>query len=512
MKSGDPTDSAPALDQSAEPGVWRFGLAERASVIVDAEGYFAHMQQAMLNARRRIMLVGWDFDTRIHLSQGRRWYERPADNSYPERLGSFLSWLVRHRDELEIRVLKWGLSFFQLGARGSMLVDLLRMWPKKRITFKFDTQHPVGCTHHQKLAVLDEKLAVCGGIDLTHDRWDTREHKEIDSRRRRPRGKTYGPWHDITFMMEGPIAGELSDLCRARWQRAGAGKLEDLEPAEKSLWPEKLSVDFEDVEIGIARTRAEYEDTSPICEIETLMLDQIAAAERFIYIENQYFTSRKIADAIIKRLEEENPPEIVLVHPQHAEGWLERQAMDHARSALVRLIGEADKHNRFRVYVAWTGDTPIYIHAKLMIVDDRILRIGSANLNNRSMGLDSECDVFIDCDREANRGKGFEETIRDLRTSLLAEHCGVGEGTMAQLVESLGSMHKAIERFGADGVRALRPFELPELGDTEEALAGSQFFDPEHPDDMFEPFAHGGLFREGSRLGRLRDKLKRKSG
>ena len=510
MFGDDNKAQAPDLDESVEAGVWRYAKADRASVIIDAEGYFAHMQQAMLKARRRIMLIGWDFDTRIHLTQGRRWYERPVDASFPGRLGSFLMWLARNRPQLEINLLKWGLSIFQFATRGSMLLDILRMAPKRQITFKFDTKHPIGCTHHQKLGVLDEKLAVCGGIDLTHDRWDTREHNEIQPKRKRPRGKPYGPWHDITFMMEGEIAGTLSELCRARWQRAGGGKLPDLKPPEESLWPEKLTVDFEDVEIGIARTRAEHEDTSEVKEIERLVIDQIASAKRFIYIENQYFTSRKIAEAIIDRLGEDDPPEIVLVHPKNAEGWLEQQAMDHARTELARVISEADHKNRFKLYVTWTGDTPIYIHAKLMIVDDRVMRIGSANLNNRSMGLDSECDVFIDCERPHNSGRDFEATIRSVRYSLLAEHCGVGEDTMAELIETLGSMHEAIERFGQDGVRRLMPFEIPEKNEIEDTLAGSQFLDPEHPDDMFEPFAHGGLFRDGSRLGRLRDKVKRK--
>ncbi|WBY15559.1 phospholipase D-like domain-containing protein [Erythrobacteraceae bacterium WH01K] len=510
--SGENTEKqAPDLDHSVEPGVWRFGKAEKASVIIDAEAYFEHMQAAMLEARRRIMLIGWDFDTRIHLSQGRRWYKRPVDASPPKRLGSFLMWLARHRPELEIRILKWGLSVLQFATRGSMLLDVMRMAPKRQITFKFDTKHPIGCTHHQKLAVLDEKLAVCGGIDLTHDRWDTREHREIDSRRKRPRGKSYPPWHDITFMMEGEIAGTLSELCRARWQRAGGGKLTDLKPSEKSLWPEKLSVDFEDIEIGVARTRAEYEETDEVKEIETLVLSQIRAAKRFIYIENQYFTSREIANAIIDRLGEDDPPEIVFVHPKNAEGWLEQQAMDHARAELARVIAEADKKNRFRLYVAWSGETPIYVHAKLMIVDDCILRIGSANLNNRSMGLDSECDVFIDCSRPYNRGRDLEKTIRDVRISLLAEHCGVGEEAMGELFDTLGSMHEAIGRVGQDGIRQLRPFEVPEKNEVQDALAGSQILDPEKPDEMFEPFAHGGLFRDGSRLGRLRDKVKRKT-
>jgi phosphatidylserine/phosphatidylglycerophosphate/cardiolipin synthase-like enzyme len=121
---------------------------------------------------------------------------------------------------------------------------------------------------------------------------------------------------------------------------------------------------------------------------------------------------------------EANPPDIVVVMPRSAEGWLEQKAMDAARVQLARAIGKVDKGDSFRIYVPVTkGGTDIYVHAKLMIVDDRILRIGSANLNNRSLGLDSECDMVLDCALPAN--KGSEKVIAELRTRLLAEHLGV---------------------------------------------------------------------------------------
>ena len=72
-----------------------------------------------------------------------------------------------------------------------------------------------------------------------------------------------------------------------------------------------------------------------------------------------------------------------------------------------------------------------------MIVDDEVVRIGSANLNNRSMALDSECDVILDANRPHNTGRGLEEEIRSIRVSLLAEHCGVAEDVMAQALERL---------------------------------------------------------------------------
>ena len=146
---------------------------------------------------------------------------------------------------------------------------------------------------------------------------------------------------------------------------------------------------------------------------------------------------------MVARLEEDDPPEIVIVHPEHADGWLEQQAMDHTRAQLVNCIRKADHRSRFSIWIPFTGATPIYVHAKIMIVDDEVLRIGSANLNNRSLGLDSECDLFIDCERPANCGCG--DTIRSLRLSLLGEHCGLSVEEMGATLDRHGSMSAAIE-------------------------------------------------------------------
>lgn len=492
-------------DHGVEEGVWRYARAEKASVIVDAEDYFLHMQTALLATRRRAFLIGWDFDTRIHLSHGRRWWQRPFRSRHPRRLGSFIGWLVRHNPELEVRILKWSVSKFQFLLRGSMLWDILRWARHKRISFTFDQAHPIGCSHHQKIAVLDDRLAVCGGIDMTDKRWDTRDHHAVNHERRGVNHRLYGPWHDATMMMEGEIAAALAGLGSKRWERASGETLPSIEPSRESLWPKELAVQFENAEIGISRSRAKYNDWGQVREIEALYKRQIAAATDFIYAESQYFASRVIGEAIVARMQEANPPEIVVVHPANADGWLEQQAMDHARAELVRVIEEADAKDRFSLWVPYSGDVPIYVHAKLMVIDDKILRIGSANLNNRSMGLDSECDVFIDTARQPNRD--FGPAIAALRHSLLAEHLGLDEKEVAGLLDKYGSMKELIEDSGATGGRHLRRYHPPKLSDTEKKLAQSQILDPERPEDMFEPYARGGLFRDGTRLGKVRKRL-----
>ena len=507
--SKNPADEIAGFDDSSvEPGVWRYARASRARLVVDGEDYFDFIQQAMLRARQRILLIGWDFDTRIHLSRGRRWYQRPFKRDYPSRLGSFILWLARNRSGLDIKILKWSYGFVKFFGRGSMLMDLARWMPNRQIDFKFDTAHPIGCSHHQKIVVIDDRFAVCGGIDLTTKRWDTREHIEHDRRRADPDDNAMGPWHDLTMMMEGEVAETLGELGRSRWVRAGGDPLGPAKQGEGSAWPDGMMPHFENVEIGIARTMAPYAGEDGIDEIEQLFVRQIKAAKKFVYAESQYFASRAIADAIAERLQEDDPPEFVIVNPVTADGWVEAKAMDPARARLLAALRDIDTHDRFHLYVPYTGETPIYVHAKLMIVDDRLIRVGSANMNNRSMGLDSECDIFIDCDRPGNEHAC--ERIRKIRISLLAEHLAIGEIECEDMLKRAGSMAGLIAMLGGGRRCTLRPFHPPEPGELEGELAERQVFDPEEPAELFEiRTPRRGLFRSGGVLARSANRLRR---
>ncbi len=494
--------------EGCSPSTWRFAMASRAHVVIDAAAYFSVMQQAMLQAQQRIHLIGWDFDTRVRLGPGRRWWNRPTRRTNPARLGAFMVWLVHRRPGLQVRVLKWNFGALKFVFRGSMILDLWRWWLNRSIDFKFDSAHPFGSSHHQKIVVIDDQFAVCGGIDMTSQRWDTPEHIEEDPRRTGPGLKPYGPWHDMTLLVEGEAAATLGLLGRMRWERAGGEPMEPCEPQDDSPWPAKLRAEFRDVELGIARTQAAYDGAAGINEIEALFAEHIGRAKKFIYAESQYFASRRVAEALAERLSQPNPPEVVLINPRNAEGWLEQTAMDGARVRLCHAVGQKDPGQNFRIYIpVTTGGTPIYVHSKMMIVDDEILRIGSANMNNRSMGLDTEADAYIDCARPANDRDEVREAIRRIRYRLIAEHCAIEPQHVGRMIEKYGSMTALIEARIDDAEakkgKRLERFHLRPLSETEKAIADTALLDPERPGELFEPMGRRrGLFRLGSLLRR----------
>lgn len=177
--------------------------------------------------------------------------------------------------------------------------------------------------------------------------------------------------------------------------------------------------------------------------------------------------------------------------------------MDGARVRLCHAIAERDHARRFRIFVPRNAaGTPIYVHSKMMIVDDEVVRVGSSNMNNRSLGLDSECDLFIDAARPGNAHAA--PAIAHLRYRLLAEHLGLEPAEVAARLKADGSMIRLIETAPRGGKR-LDAFVLRPLSDTEKAVADNALLDPERPEDLFEPIGRRrGLFRIGGLLRRPR--------
>ena len=148
---------------------WRIARADHLGLIVDAADYFAAAKAAMGAARRRLMLVGWDFDLRIRLEPDR------DDARQPDMLGRFIQNLVENRPGLHAFILKWDMAMVKTIAREIVPLLAMRWLTMRRIHFRLDSEHPLDACHHQKMMVIDDGLAFCGGIDMTRDRWEDRK-------------------------------------------------------------------------------------------------------------------------------------------------------------------------------------------------------------------------------------------------------------------------------------------------------------------------------------------------
>jgi phospholipase D1/2 len=335
-------------------------------------------------------------------------------------------------------------------------------------------------------------VAFSGGLDLTIRRWDTSEHVIDHPDRVDPWGKPYRPFHDVQAVVEGPAARALGGIARARWVCATGERVQAVNAA-CGAWPDSVTPDFVDTEVGIARTQPRYDGQEEVREAEQLFLDSIDAAERSIYIENQFLTCSRIAECLARRMRERPALEVLIVAPQHHQSWLEAQTMRNGRIRFMQTLRDAGVGDRVRLmYPEVTngqGTTDTMVHSKVMVIDDRLLRIGSANLNNRSMGTDTECDLAVEAANEAER-----RTVLHLRDRLIAEHCGVGAADVAACVEQTGSLLVAAEQLSGNG-HSLRLVEdgqpqVPEIATYVEKVA-----DPEQPigaDVFFEAvFGHG---------------------
>ncbi|OBK21235.1 phospholipase [Mycobacterium asiaticum] len=460
-------------DSLFEPGqtCWRVEHADQFAWLVDAADYFKQVKAAMLRAQHRIMLIGWDLDLRMAFERGAKTLRGP------NQLGALLAWMLWKRPGLEIYLLKSNLRLLPVFDDiwyGLTPVSVVNQITSKRMHFAVDGDHPIGAVHHQKIVVVDDAVAFSGGMDLTIGRWDTPEHQHR-SRGRRALGRSYGPRHDVGLAVDGEAARALAEQARVRWEGATGRSLGEVE-AKHAAWPSRLAPTLRNVDVGIARTIAELGDRAEVREVEELNLAAIASARHTIYLENQYLAARRIVEALAARLREDDGPEVVIVVPRRGNNALERGTMDGARHLLVQLLWEADDYGRLGVYWPVTdGGTPIYVHSKVMVIDDGFLRIGSSNINNRSLGFDSECDMAI----EAHSRDDIRCQITSLRNQLIAEHVGASVEEFEQAMGQSNSVLKTIEALRGDG-KTLRPLTEQAVSGEASPLAENDLMDPDH--------------------------------
>lgn len=441
--------------------------AHRAAILVDAEAYFAALDSALRQARRSIVILAWDFDGRLRL--------RPEDGPDAPALAELLRGLVEERPELEVRILVWSLAAVHAPGASLPLVLGEEWQDHPRIHLHLDTHHPLYAAHHQKIVTIDDSLAFVGGMDLTIERWDTPAHRADHPLRRRPDGEPYDPVHDVQSVVDGPAARAVVQVVHERWREALGEALPLAPPVER--WPDDLKPDLSEVTTAVSRTAPRYGERPPVKEITRLVDDLLRHARKTVYIEAQYFTSKHVRRVLCRVLSQADGPEIVVVSTRVPNGIIERFIMGANRERLLRRLKRADKHNRLHVYypvVPGLDDGHrLLVHAKLMIVDDRLLRVGSANLNNRSFGLDTECDLTFQAERPEQHA-----AILACRDRLVAEHMEIDPATLRAAVDREGGLVAAIEQLRHNG-HGLQPMTVGP-GPTH-SFPGTRLLDPEGP-------------------------------
>jgi phospholipase D1/2 len=448
--------------------------ATRLAFLVDAAGYFAAVAESIERATRSVFILGWDVDARTRLPD-------PRAPGRTINLRDLLNRKVRATRDLRIRILGWDYS--------TLFVLERQMFPKlhlgwrthRRVLFEADATHPVGAAHHQKIIVIDDRVAYSGGLDLTVRRWDTRRHLPDDPERVDPGGEPYRPFHDIQIAVEGEAAEALAEIARERWWRATGEAVREVPPSvANDPWPKRLTPHAKNATVSISRTQGESEIQPPLREVEATLLGEIAAAKRSLYIENQYLSSEAIGDALARRLDEDDGPELIVVLPRSCAGWLEKRSMGVLRGRVLAKLTHAKHPERLRCVYPSSGSEEVYVHSKVLVADDATARVGSANLSRRSLMLDTECDVTV----IAGDDPDVSAAVARFRDGLLAEHLGTSAGEIARRRKEGWSLVRIVDELG-EPWRRLAPLEDECSKDeaTGEAPWVADFADPEAPLD-----------------------------
>lgn len=484
---------------------------DKTGLLIDGRDYYYAFYRAALKARRYILIAGWQFDSDVALLRGEDVKEADGD----VHLLPFLNSLCDKNPELNIYILAWDFNMIYSIGR-EFLQDWLFNWTSnERIHFLFDSRHAVGASHHQKLVVIDGLIGFVGGMDICSNRWDDRRHLPDNALRNNKAGQPYEQYHDIQSCHYGPGVDKLRDIFTVRWKHAGGRGLslsgvEALEGIDLFF-----SEPIEAEEVAVSRTQAKtlFPPQQDIREIRSLYIDAIDAAEGLIYMENQYLSSQAVYTALIDRLKasDRSPLQIVIVLPKQPHSLLENISLGIAQEKMIRsLRNNAEQYGHsmgvyFSAPLSEEGvQSPIYIHAKLLLVDDRFLTVGSANTNNRSMGLDTELNISWEA--ASGRQEKLIRSIRRARVSLLAEHCGIDDEDTAARLHNIEGLVDFLDTLADDPASRLQPRTIESFIDNIQVLKelGPEDLavDPETPileENIYELISHDktGFFAEG---------------
>jgi phosphatidylserine/phosphatidylglycerophosphate/cardiolipin synthase-like enzyme len=376
-------------------------------VLVDGGEALPRIAEALIGARSHVHVAGWHVTPDFGLTR----------DDQASRLRDLLGDLA---ERVEVRVLLWGGAPVPIFTPARAAVRQVReeLIRGTRVQCALDFhERPMHC-HHEKLVIVDGEVAFVGGIDLTSlggDRFDTSDHLM--------HGRL--GWHDASSRVRGPAVADVATHFANRWRAVTGEHLEETPPPAAAG----------DVELQVVRTVPEniYEflprGDFRILEAYTRAL---RSARKLVYLESQFLWSAQVVEILANKLRE--PPSddfrVVVMLPAKPNN-----GADTTRGQLGVLAAADNGAARFLATTisARSGGLtgPLYVHAKIGIVDDTWLSIGSANLNEHSFFNDTEMNI-VTCDRAV---------ARETRLRLWAEHLErpVGEvsGEPVEVIDEL---------------------------------------------------------------------------
>ncbi|MHB8234350.1 MAG: phospholipase D-like domain-containing protein [Solirubrobacteraceae bacterium] len=374
------------LDQLSPPddgSLWAAGEPTRRAgnaleILIDGAQALPRVAEAIAGAREHVHIAGWHVTADFGLT-------RDASAS---RLRDLLGELA---ERVDVRVLLWGGSPLPVFTPDRAAVRRVRdeLMRGTRVRCALDThERPMHC-HHEKLVIVDGQVAFVGGIDITSlggDRYDTSDH---------PMRSRLG-WHDAASRIEGPAVADVAQHFVTRWREtSGESIASGRAPAQRG-----------DVTLQVVRTVPEkvYE-AFPRGDFRILesYTRALRSARKLVYLESQFLWSAQVVEILAEKLR--RPPaedfRVVVLLPAKPNN-----GADTTRGRLAELVRADGGAGRFLATTisARTGrlSGPMYVHAKIAIVDDRWLTLGSANLNEHSLFNDTEMNI-VTCDGDVAR-------------------------------------------------------------------------------------------------------------
>lgn len=365
----------------------------------DAGPYYQRVAEALEAARAYAVFVGWQIDSRVELSLGRH-----------EAFRDLILRTCRQKPGFHAYFLMWDYAYFYALER-----ERLQGWVwdhvHERVHFVFDNRHPYGGAHHEKLVVIDGEIAFVGGVDICNDRWDMPGHQYADRRRSlRHDREEHGPYHDLIVEVRGEVAAELVEYVGERWRRQSPIVFPERPQAVRAAGGGPYPV-------LLSRTRARVGLERPLLtrETEFLVRELIRAARAQLVIENQYYWSRAINDELIRLLRARAGTgfRLFLVVPSYHGGSIAIRAMGALQTELLDELALVARQTGTRLVFGCPFvrsreggfEKRIYVHSKVLVVDDTYLAIGSSNFNNRGFRLDTELTLTLEGRTEAVRAR-----------------------------------------------------------------------------------------------------------